>query len=152
MNVYFLFPCCRTSLPFDFLSVLVVRGGAVCLPTPPSWFFSNYCVIFHTTVNLPCPPLYNLMMRFKSGFLWRVARNGLVETMIASKMRLRQHWRQIVKGLAGQYFISIRVFYLVGRSSVNSLATGFSEGTATLFISGVITIVPIHVLVEIKPH
>ena len=27
-----------TSLPFDFLSVRVVRGGAVCLPTPPSWF------------------------------------------------------------------------------------------------------------------
>ena len=24
--------------PSDFLSVLVVRGGAVCLPTPPSWF------------------------------------------------------------------------------------------------------------------
>ena len=38
MNVYFLFPWCRTSLPFDSLSVLVVRGGAVCLPTPPSWF------------------------------------------------------------------------------------------------------------------
>ena len=38
MNVYFLFPWCRTSLPFDFLSVLVVQGGAVCLPTPPSWF------------------------------------------------------------------------------------------------------------------
>ena len=38
MNVYFLFPWCRTSLPFNFLSVLVVRGGSVCLPTPPSWF------------------------------------------------------------------------------------------------------------------
>ena len=38
MNVYFLFPWCRTSLPFNFLSVLVVQGGAVCLPTPPSWF------------------------------------------------------------------------------------------------------------------
>ena len=38
MNVYFLFPWCGTSLPFDFLSVLVVRGGAVCLPTLPSWF------------------------------------------------------------------------------------------------------------------
>ena len=38
MNVYFLFPWCRTSLPFDFLSVLVVQGGAVCLPMPPSWF------------------------------------------------------------------------------------------------------------------
>ena len=48
---YFLFPWCRISLPFDFLSVLVVRGGAVCLPTPPSWFSlwgnqmftDNYC-------------------------------------------------------------------------------------------------------------
>ena len=39
MNVYFLFPWCQTSLLFNFLSVLVVRGGAVCLPTPPSWFF-----------------------------------------------------------------------------------------------------------------
>ena len=38
MNVYFLSTWCRTSLPFDFLSVLVVRGGAVCLPMPPSWF------------------------------------------------------------------------------------------------------------------
>ena len=38
MNLYFLFPWCRTSLQFDFLSVLVVRGGSVCLPTPPSWF------------------------------------------------------------------------------------------------------------------
>ena len=38
MNVCFLFPWCWTSLPFNFLSVLVVRGGTVCLPTPPSWF------------------------------------------------------------------------------------------------------------------
>ena len=38
MNVYFLFPWCWTSWLFNFLSVLVVRGGAVCLPTPPSWF------------------------------------------------------------------------------------------------------------------
>ena len=46
MYVSFLSTLCRTSLPFDFLSVLVVRGGAVCLPMPPSWFsiwpyFSN---------------------------------------------------------------------------------------------------------------
>ena len=49
MNVYFLFSWCWTSLPFDFPSVLVVRGGAVCLPTPPSWFssiffFFNYII------------------------------------------------------------------------------------------------------------
>ena len=42
MNVYFVFPWCRTSLPFNFLSVLVVRGGAVCLPTPPSWFSLDF--------------------------------------------------------------------------------------------------------------
>ena len=41
MNVYFLFPWCRTSLPFDFLSVLGLRGGAVCLPTLPSWFSTS---------------------------------------------------------------------------------------------------------------
>ena len=39
MHVYFLFPWCRTSLPFDSLSVLVVQGGAVCLPMPQSWFY-----------------------------------------------------------------------------------------------------------------
>ena len=38
MNVYFLFPWCWSPLLFDSLSVLVVRGGAVCLPTSPSWF------------------------------------------------------------------------------------------------------------------
>ena len=38
MSVYFLCPWCQTSLLFDFLSVLVVRGGAVCPPMPPSWF------------------------------------------------------------------------------------------------------------------
>ena len=43
MNVYFLFPWCRTSLPFDFLSVLVVRGGPVCLPTLPCWFSPIGC-------------------------------------------------------------------------------------------------------------
>ena len=38
MNVYFLFTWCWTSFPFYFPSVLVVRGGALCPPTPPSWF------------------------------------------------------------------------------------------------------------------
>ena len=47
MNVFFLSTWCQTSLLFDFLSVLVVRGGAVCLPTLPSWFSSQtfYSVI-----------------------------------------------------------------------------------------------------------
>ena len=48
MNVYFLVSWCWTSLPFDFLSVLVVQGGAVCLLTPPSWFSSRH---------LDCSPL-----------------------------------------------------------------------------------------------
>ena len=38
MNVFFLFSWCWSPLLFDSLSILVVRGGAVCLPTPPSWF------------------------------------------------------------------------------------------------------------------
>ena len=42
MNVYFLCIWCQTSLLFNFLSVLVVRGGAVCLPTLPSWFSAKY--------------------------------------------------------------------------------------------------------------
>ena len=41
MYVSFLSTWCWTSLPFDFLSVLVVRGGAVCLPTP-SWFLPAF--------------------------------------------------------------------------------------------------------------
>ena len=50
MNVYFLFPWCRTSLLFDFLSVLVMRGGSVCLPTPPSWF-SHIKFFFYLTTK-----------------------------------------------------------------------------------------------------
>ena len=38
MNVSFLSTWCRSPLLFDSLSVLVVRGGAVCPPPPPSWF------------------------------------------------------------------------------------------------------------------
>ena len=45
MNGYFLFPWCWSPLLFDSLSVLVVRGGAVCLPTPPSWFFLNIALL-----------------------------------------------------------------------------------------------------------
>ena len=38
---FFFISLVRTSLLFDFLSVLVVRGGAVCLPTLPSWFSNS---------------------------------------------------------------------------------------------------------------
>ena len=41
MKAYFLFTWCWTSLPFNFPSVLVVQGGAVCPPTLPSWFLSR---------------------------------------------------------------------------------------------------------------
>ena len=61
MNVYFLFPWCRSPLPFDSLSVLVVRGGAVCLPTPPSWFSGRQITL---TRNRPCNLLvYGRMLR-----------------------------------------------------------------------------------------
>ena len=50
MNVYFLFPWYWTSLLFDFLSVLVVRGGTVCLPRPPSWF--SLFVHFYPKCNM----------------------------------------------------------------------------------------------------
>ena len=56
MNVYFVFPWCRTPLPFDFLSVLVVRRGAVCLPTLPSWFSPKVCFFkkkFRPLVKFP---------------------------------------------------------------------------------------------------
>ena len=68
MNVYFLFPWCRTSLPFDFLSVLVVRGDAACLPTPPSWFslaffITLFFIIFLNTQHLDfCVHHYNLTL------------------------------------------------------------------------------------------
>ena len=41
VGFFFISTWCRTSLPFNFLSALVVRGGVVCLPTPPSWFSST---------------------------------------------------------------------------------------------------------------
>ena len=40
-------------LAVDFLSVLVVRGGAVCLPTPPSWF-SVYLFLNHPDQPWDC--------------------------------------------------------------------------------------------------
>ena len=46
MNVYLLFPWCRTFLPFDFLSVLVVRRDAVCLPMTPSWFSLLHRILY----------------------------------------------------------------------------------------------------------
>ena len=53
MYVSFLSTCCRISLLFNFLSVLVVRGGAVCLPTLPSWFSPPQSF----SVFLPTPPV-----------------------------------------------------------------------------------------------
>ena len=72
MNVYFLFPWCQTSLPFDFLSVLVVQGGAVCLPTPPSWFScpkisynqKNNAVILTEHSHMKLPKLTKTLFAF----------------------------------------------------------------------------------------
>ena len=50
--VCFLFPWCQSPLLFDSLSVLVVRGGAVCLPTPPSWFPQlNFTMLLNSCVT-----------------------------------------------------------------------------------------------------
>ena len=35
-------------MPFDSLSVLIVRRGTVCLPTPPSWFSQ---ILFNASVK-----------------------------------------------------------------------------------------------------
>ena len=69
MNVYFLFPWCWTSLPFDFLSVLVVRGGAVCLPTPPSWLEVNF-------------PVFNLRSCCCSGIPPRIPHHILLSCLL----------------------------------------------------------------------
>ena len=45
MYVSFLSTWCQTSLLFDSPPVLVVRGGTVCLPTPPSWFYPSFRVL-----------------------------------------------------------------------------------------------------------
>ena len=55
MYVSFLSTWCRTSLPLDFLTVLVVQGGAVCLPTLPSWLSPKFNVFFNS--NLFCKSL-----------------------------------------------------------------------------------------------
>ena len=52
MNVYFLCTWCQTSLPFSFTSVLVVRGGAVCPPMPPSWFSCLGVIYNYSCKNL----------------------------------------------------------------------------------------------------
>ena len=45
LDVCFFFISVVSDFLFDFLSVLVVRGGAVCLPMPPSWFSSTILYI-----------------------------------------------------------------------------------------------------------
>ena len=54
MNGYFLFSWCWSPLLFDFLSVLVVRGGTVCLAMPPSWF-SIFIALTWGVLNLGVP-------------------------------------------------------------------------------------------------
>ena len=59
MNVYFLFSWCQTSLPFNFLSVLVVRGGTVS-PSILNESFAGYCSLgckslLFISWNIPSP-------------------------------------------------------------------------------------------------
>ena len=72
MYVSFLSTWCRTSLPFDFLSVLVVQGGAVCLPTPPSWFSQSLVSFCHHLFPLypllPAPPPFSLVITILMSF------------------------------------------------------------------------------------
>ena len=71
MNVYFLFTLCRTSLTFDFLSVLVVRGGAVCLPTPPSWLGAElpFFRTFSQSIEIFLP---HIIIMFRSSRLTKI--------------------------------------------------------------------------------
>ena len=81
MNVYFLSTWCRTSLPFDFLSVLVVRGGAVCLLMPPSWFsmvfllltFSENFILFSIVIVPFC-----ILIRVYKGSLFSTTLSILI--------------------------------------------------------------------------
>ena len=42
-----------SPLLFDSPSVLVVRGGAVCLPTPPSWFSPTIYIFNARPIKIP---------------------------------------------------------------------------------------------------
>ena len=55
---------CRTSLPLDFLLVLVVRGGVVCLPMPPSWFSSLFLIFILCNSPFLLPLYYRLFNFF----------------------------------------------------------------------------------------
>ena len=50
-------------LPFDFLSVLVVRGGAVCLCTPPSWFSPVIASVVEESGGLASRWIQNFVVR-----------------------------------------------------------------------------------------
>ena len=58
MNGYFLFSWCWSPLLFDSLSVLIVRGGAVCLPTPPSWFSRSFFLVLNFIPLSACVTVY----------------------------------------------------------------------------------------------
>ena len=72
INVSFLSTWCQTSLPFNLLSVLVVQGGAVCLPTPPSWF--SDCLFLYVTWGQD-PSL------LPAAFLWQMKNADCPQTL-----------------------------------------------------------------------
>ena len=69
VNVSFLSTWCQTSLLFDFLSVLVVRGGAVSLPTPPSWFQVHRNLMAEDFITLCFTKRISFFLRPKAPFL-----------------------------------------------------------------------------------
>ena len=69
MYVSFLSTCCN-SLLFDFLPVLVVRGGAVCLPMPPSWFSAPVAFKTHPSLFLSYPTSWKIFRKALTLPVW----------------------------------------------------------------------------------
>ena len=87
MNVYFLFPWCWSPLLFNSLSVLVVRVGAVCLPTPPSWFSRCYFYLFlsqRVMANLSKTLSIMLLMNIESVSTLGLLINNMILSISAS--------------------------------------------------------------------
>ena len=63
-------------MPFDSLSVLVVRGGAVCLPMPPSWFSAPF-VCFIDWV-----PLIDKIIWYLSFTAWLISVSVMLSSTI----------------------------------------------------------------------
>ena len=74
-------------VPFYFLSVLVVRGGAVCLPTPPYWFSRpcdmnfNHCTLMSEPI---CPIFFSNTSVILHASCWYVQESFLLHTSLTT--------------------------------------------------------------------